>query len=446
VKRLQRLFPALKVERFAEAQEASELTGGGDTLAALARRLRAARPGKPLPALWRDVYDWYGSQQGWQQELARITQGLSFVPHQERLLAETRQALYGEIIQSSVSRLEKFNACPFAYFAAYGLGLKPRSIYEITALEHGDIIHRALAELSRLLDKGGPSWQELDEIRAKELVTRVLAGVLPGFLSGIMGSTARYRYQATRLQDTLTATLMLMAEHVRRGGFKAVAWELSFGSREGDALPPLVLELQGGRKLEINGQIDRVDIGRSAEAVYARVIDYKSGKQTLAADDIASGLRLQLAVYLETVLNNPGFFKARALAPAGLYYMTVRDELLSGPMPPAGEESSFAGLRLSGLTIKDATAVHLADPQIKGHSKLIPAALSANGFYANSPGLPAEEFRELRERLKDVLRETARNMAQGITSVDPRRSAKFDACAYCDYAAFCGFDGEIVRA
>ena len=446
IKRLQRLFPALTVERFGEPLEASALTGGTDSLRALARQLRAARHGVPLPALWRDVYNWYAADERWHKELRRIKEGLDFTPHQGYLNEETRLACYPDVIQSSVSRLEKFNACPFAYFAAYGLSLKPRPVYEITALERGDIFHRALAELSSLLAQGDPSWQELDKEQAAALTARVLEGLLKNVLSGILDSTARYRYLAARLQDTVTATLLLIAEQIRRGRFLPAAWELPFGNRPGDTLPPLTVELANGRKLEINGQIDRVDVARSSSAAYARIVDYKSGKQTLYQADIISGLRLQLLVYLETVLDNPGFFQAGSLKPAGIYYMTVADELSSVPMPPAGAKNTPAGLRLSGLSIKDSLAVRLADPQINGHSKLIPVALSANGFYANSPGLTAEEFLELRGRLKDILRQTAQSMTNGLTAVAPQRSANFDACAYCDYRGLCGFDGEGKRA
>ena len=446
IKRLQKLFLALRTEIFSEPKEIAELTGGADTLSALAKVLRAERQGAPMPALWRDVYNWYAKQEIWRKELKRIEQGLSFTPYLGWLKEETRRTCYGDIIKSSVSKLEKFNACPFAYFAAYGLLLNPRSIYEITAKERGDIFHRALAQLSSLLTNGRPSWQELNKEQATQLVEGVLAGLLPDFLSGILSSTARYRYLALRLKDTLIATLLLLAEQIRRGSFLPAAWELTFGSQKQDALPAFVVELDQGRRLEINGRIDRVDVARGPSGAYARVIDYKSGKQALAQADILSGMRLQLIVYLETVLANPRFFAEADLQPAGLYYMSVQDELTSGPMPPVGTENSPAGLRFSGLSIKDEIAVRLADPKIKGHSKLIPAALGAKGFYVNSPGLSAQEFRQLRDKLKDILSETARGLADGLVSVAPKRGAGFDACAYCDYRAFCGFDGELKRA
>jgi len=446
IQRLQKLFPALLVERYAEPREPGELTGGAESLSALARQLREEREGTPKREFWRDVHHWYAADGRWRDSLARLNQGLCFSPHQGQLAEGNRRALYGDTLRSSVSRLEKFNACPFAYFAAYGLQLAPRPVYEITPRERGDILHQVLAELGSQLYGDGPCQQELTKAQASALVGQVVTGLSPGLLSGILTSTARYRYQAARLQETLANTLLLQQEQLRCGAFAPIAWELSFGSREGDLLPPLTVELTGGRKLEISGQIDRVDVARGPGAAYARVIDYKSGNLALLPADILQGLRLQLLVYLQIVLDNPGFFAADTLKAAGLYYLAVRDELASSPMPKAGEAGSPPGLKLSGLTVKDETAVRLADPQIHGHSQLIPVALGGKGFYANSPGLTTEELQQLLGRLQEILQQTAQRMADGQTDVLPQRTPTFDACAYCDYRAFCGFDGEIKRA
>lgn len=445
LKRLRTLFPALQVQRYRESADPSELTGGAATLALLACKLAAARAGQPIDSFWNDVYNWYATDEEWRGPLQRLLQGLNFAPSRARLATPTLNRLYGGTLKSSVSRLEKFRACPFAYFAAYGLKLKPRQIYEITPLERGDIFHQALAQIGRLAAERNLVWRELDEQQAAALVDEVLANIMPAFLAGILASSARYRYLAARIRDTLIATVGLMAEHMRRGHFVPVAFELPFGNREGDALPALTIELEGGRKLQINGQIDRVDMACSGEQAYFRVIDYKTGDVSLRVEDIFAGLRLQLLVYLQVVLDNSAYFQAGGALAAGMYYMPVRDEYLSGPMPPPDVDAAPAGLRLNGLTVMDEQAVRLADPAINGHSQLIPTALSAKGFYANSPGLNAEQLAELRAYLPRLLRETAGQMLAGLAEVAPHRAANFDACAYCDYRNVCGFDREVAN-
>ncbi|MCL2496623.1 MAG: PD-(D/E)XK nuclease family protein, partial [Clostridiales bacterium] len=460
IKRLRALFPQLVEERYSEAQGPDGLSGGAATLSVLARQLAAAREGQPLDGFWNDVYNWYAKDEQWRGPLQRLLQGLNLKPGQAQLSAATLSRLYGGTLKSSVSRLEKFRACPFAYFAAYGLKLKPRSVYEITPLERGEIFHQALALIGQRISEGRAtedggqvseeyrslSWQALDEGQAAALVDEALHELTPVFLSGILSTTARYRYLAARIRGTLIATVLLLAEHMRRGHFVPVAWELPFGSGEKDALPALIIELGEGKKLEINGRIDRVDMARGENTAYFRIVDYKTGDTTLRLEDIFNGLRLQLLVYLQVVLDNSAYFQQGQATPAGMYYMPVRDEYALSPMPPEREKAMPVGLKLKGLTVKDEQAVRLADPDINGHSRLIPAALSAKGFYSNSPGLDTEQFASLREYLPRLLRDTAAEMLSGLTAAQPCRSAAFDACAYCDYHTVCGFDRAISDA
>ena len=51
------------------------------------------------------------------------------------------KALYGEHLQLSVSRLERFAQCPFSYFAEYGLNAKVRKVHAISAPDVGTLMH-----------------------------------------------------------------------------------------------------------------------------------------------------------------------------------------------------------------------------------------------------------------------------------------------------------------
>ena len=53
----------------------------------------------------------------------------------------------------------------------------------------------------------------------------------------------------------------------------------------------------------MRGRIDRVDRYETDESVYLRVVDYKSGAQSLDPARIWMGMQLQLLLYLEAMLN-----------------------------------------------------------------------------------------------------------------------------------------------
>lgn len=446
ISRFLELFPALKTEIIEGIQEPNLLTGGTETLAELALALEGAKQGLGMAPFWGDVYNWYISHPEYQKPLNRLLQGLYFEPLSQPLAESTLAQLYPRGLGASVSRLEKYRACPFAYFASYGLKLKKRRLYQLTPMDRGLLFHEVLADIGRTLGGDKDLWEKLDRAKAQSLVQASLERFLPLMLGNILASSSRYAYLAQRLENTLVNTLLLWAEHMRKGDFAPIGWELTFG-KEG-ALPALVIPLEKGRYLELSGVIDRVDAASHEGQTWLRVVDYKTGREKLRPDDIWKGLKLQLLVYLQVVLNGAAALGIENPAPAGIYYSWVRDDLTAVGMPPPGrEEVSQAGLRLEGITVKDMQAVHLADKALQGgYSKLIPVAVTSGGaFYANSPGLSPEELKELQEYLFQLLQSTAGEMLEGLIQATPQQRQDYDVCKHCDYPAVCGFSGEAGR-
>lgn len=442
LRRVTALFPALQIEPF-EPLTAGLLVGGELDLARMAGQLSAAGRGGGSADFWQAVYAYYAAEPRYGQALARLQNGLDYQP--ARRISENRLSrLYGHTLRSSVSRLERFRLCPFSYFAGYGLKLKRRRLFELDPASRGQLIHEVLAEVGDLVRQRGLSWPAIDEQTAAALVDEALEKHLPQLLAGILRSSARYQYLARRIRNTLISALLMLVEHTRAGEFIPVAWELPFGSSEPDSLPAFRIELGQGRALELSGRIDRVDMAldREEDQAYFRVIDYKSGALTLKPEDIYAGLRLQLLLYLQVVMANADLFSAAQPQAAGLYYSRVGDHLQPGQR---GEAEKPSGLQLSGLTVRDEQAIRLADREINGKSRLIPAGLSQKGIHALPAGLSGEQLDALRGRLLVVLRDTAEQLFAGAIHVSPLRDLGFDACEYCDFAAVCGFDRELAE-
>jgi len=445
IKRIRTIFPYLTEEMYAGETDLSLLGGGLPTLASLSRQLRLAQNGLPVADFWRDVYNWYASEEPYIRLLEEILYGLDYDPAKNNLSDASINGLYGKNIRSSVSRLEKYRACPFSYFAAYGLKLQERPIYQLTAIDRGQLFHEALAVIGRRIHDEGKPWQDVDEAYIDSLIDECLERLLPRFLGNILSSSARYQYIARRIKITLRMTLLMMAEHMKKGFFVPVAWEVSFGKQR--ELPSLKIPLEDGRTLEISGKIDRIDLAKGAQGSWMRVIDYKTGRESLSVQDVFNGLKMQLLVYLQVVMDNAGFFGDESASAAGVYYSMVRDEMISGEMARADEEDAkLPGLRLEGLSVLDSEAVSMADPGLSGYSKLIPAAMKSDGgFYAKSPGVTPEQMDLLRQHLAASLRNLAGQMLGGLVAAAPLQGKNFDACAYCDYKAFCGFDRELTQ-
>jgi ATP-dependent helicase/nuclease subunit B len=438
IRRLRTLFPALAVHTEADP-DAAHLVGGHSDLALAAVRLRQARAGAATAPLWLAVYANYAQKPKWQPYLKRLEQGLDWQPASARLSRGMLARLYGHTLKSSVSRLEKYRLCPFSYFAAYGLKLRPRRRYQLTPADRGDLFHHVLAEVGRKLSDSPTGWQQVDADLAGLLVEEALTAYLPQFLSGILQSSARYAYLQGRIREALVAAVLLTAEHMRRGKFVPVAYEFRFGA--GGEAPAFHIPLDDGRALLLTGQIDRIDMALDTESgqAYLRVIDYKTGNISLKREDIAAGLRLQLLVYLQVALANSVLFTPAPAQAAGIYYAPLHDQLeLSTP----AAEGIPAGLKLCGLTVADAAAVQLADPGLRGNSELLPVGYNPDtgSFYSRPAPLTPTELSLMREQLAQTLKDTAAAMLDGMIEASPLIDGGFDACAFCDHQTVCGFD------
>src|SRR5262249_4563227 len=135
----------------------------------------------------------------------------------------------------------------------------------------------------------------------------------------------------------------------------------------------LEIDLCGGRKLALQGRIDRVDLWREAgkDSALVVVMDYKSGGNKLDALLVENGIQLQLLAYLAALRRwkNPhGIFGAAVLAPAGAFYVNLRgyfeggatrDEILGNADSPRlayrhnGRFDSSALSRLDSKSARD---------------------------------------------------------------------------------------------
>ena len=229
-----------------------------------------------------------------------------------------------------------------------------------------------------------------------------------------------------------------MSEHMKRGGFVPIAFELPFGRGE-QGLPALTVRLDDGRELRLAGQIDRVDMAEGADgSAYLRVVDYKTGNNRLQIPDVAAGLQLQLLVYLQVVMDNAAAFTSRPAYPAGVYYSHLQDDVA---LAESGKDIR-PGLKLQGLTVPSYEVVRLSDREVDGWSKLVNVYCSHTGSMRT--GLESGQLEDLRQQVIAMLKDSSAALLDGLVAVSPVVDGQRDSCAYCDFAGVCGFERECV--
>ena len=204
----------------------------------------------------------------------------------------------GEI---SASRLERWVACPFAFFSEYILGVRteeePDPSLLLTALVRGNIIHRSLELLvaeglrSHTLPGPGEAWTDADHQRLVHLMDEECER------AEARGEAAHPLFWPV-IRSRMAAELrgFLHLDSSARAAQKAtpVAAEYRFGGPTALHLPIL-----DGRVLRFRGAIDRIDRQEDGKLV---VLDVKSGKpdryRNISGDSpFPGGTRLQLPIY-----------------------------------------------------------------------------------------------------------------------------------------------------
>lgn len=452
VARIKELFPKI-VEHIYQAEPAGAVCGStGDlefivhpmrTLDYLAGRLREAKAGRPAPGLWWDVYNWFTGENSRRELAAAVLKGLFHVNVAKTVPRRLSQTLYGASMRASVSRIERFTACPFAHFANYGLKLRERSQFRLAAPDMGEFFHAALKGFGDRIARQSLDWGALTPEQCREFTAEVVEELAPQLQSEILLSTARYRYISGKLQRTLDRAVLMLTEHARRSKFRPVGLELGFGP--GDALPPVIVALPDGRDLKLAGRIDRIDLAETETEAYLRVIDYKSSDNKIELGDIYHGLKLQLLTYLHVALTQSQNICGRQSLPAGILYFTVKEPLIraAGPMAAeAVEKEIFKALKMKGLLLADPAVFQLMDNRLEGgRSALFPVQIKNDGeFSQKSPVITAERFSLLQNHLTNVFAEAGEAILSGQVAITPYRRNKQAACSFCPFKPVCQFD------
>lgn len=439
IRRLQEMVPDLTeticpVEPSGEsALDLEFISSLGQSRVYLGGQLRKAKAGIPVSDLWWDVSNFFCGD---------FSQAL-FYTNQERVISpNVARRIFGRQLSTSVSRLEKFRACPFAHFAQFGLKLKERQEYRLAAPDLGQFFHAALEMITANLADEGKEWSQLDNADCAILARAAAEQLVPKLQNEILLSTARFRHLTRKLAATIQTTLQILAEHARRGDFRPMNWEISFGPT--GPLSSWQIDLDNGRCMEITGRIDRIDGARIGDRLIIRVIDYKSGATSWDLNDLFWGLKMQLLVYLLVSLANSAQLFGRQAEPGGMLYFGVHNPLLRADEPLNGEKAAAALLKhfkMPGLVMADLDIVQMMDREIKGFSPLIPIALKADGsFDARSPGLQPGQFRILQEHMTKMLRETAGQIMDGLVTIAPYQKGPYAACGQCSFRPVCHFD------
>lgn len=448
ISRLKKIFPGIKQESSINESlkkdgDISKVAGPKGTFNELISQLRKKSDGEILSPIWLEVYRWYSKDPSWQRTLKTVMEGFSYTNSIEYLSSSKVKKLYGKNMNISVSRLEKFAQCPFEYFMQYGMKARERKVYKLSAPDIGTFMHVVLSNFSNMLVDKKISWDDIDGSFAQEEISKIIDKQLTD--SPIFSSNARYMHMTQNMKRILKRSVYLIAEHIKRGGFKPLGYEMGFGS--GAAFPPISVKLSGTDTVNLVGRIDRVDLYSRENETYIRIVDYKSSAKDLKLSDVYYGFQLQLLVYLDAIMQEIGISEDTKSMPGGILYFRIDDPIVRATNDMTDEDIEVfikKALKMKGLLIEDQSIIKEMDREISGRSDIIPAALKNDGSFMSASQIATiEQFDILRKYVRKAISSTCEKILGGDIEISPYKKGQTSSCTYCSYSSVCQFDTSL---
>ncbi|UDN62856.1 helicase-exonuclease AddAB subunit AddB [Clostridioides sp. ES-W-0016-02] len=401
-----------------------------------------------MNSIWLDIYRYYLKDELYSSITKKVIKGLSYTNQVHRIEEKKIRSLY-KSNSLSVSRLEKYAECPFAYFIQYGLKARKRKEYSFTPPDLGTFVHNILDRFSKELSQDNLLWKDIDEeyieLKVGIIVDEIISKI-PGY---ILNSSERYKYLAYRLKNMLTTAINIISQQIKQGSFEPVDYEVKFG-KDGK-YPPIKIVLNNGEEVNLIGQIDRVDEFEEGENKYIRIVDYKSGNKAISLTEIYYGLQLQLLVYLDAILESVKEEEDINLNPAAILYCRINNPIAKFNEDKDDaeiQEAILKELRMKGLVVKDSHIIKEMDKSLidgkRKNSLVIPVGLTKDGNVGKSTSTVSyEDFRLLRKYVKHAIKDLCEEMLSGEIKISPYKHKEGTSCDFCDYSAICQFDSTM---
>lgn len=257
VQKMKRMFPNLKEESDV-VERKSEILLANTTFDELLIQLRKLEEGEKIEPIWFAIYEYY--KRHYKERLEKSLKALEYQNIPENLKEENLQKLYGNTLKTSISRLEQYRSCAFSYYLKYGLKLKEQRTFKVETIDTGNFMHEVIDSFFERIEEQGISVKQITKEQVQKLTEEIVQEKLALKRYDIFNSVPRYRILAQRLKKVIQKSMQYIVESIQYSEFEVAGHEVEF--KEGKEYPPMILELENGKKVEITGKIDRMDIAK----------------------------------------------------------------------------------------------------------------------------------------------------------------------------------------
>ena len=229
----------------------------------------------------------------------------------------------------AVTALEKYAACPYRFYLATVVGLRPRkavaAIEEMDAATRGLLIHEFLRSVSVELHAQGLFSPSTDFVHAKRVLLASVSRAAAAFRDELAPAILRVWEDA--IAD-ISSDLVRWLQETRASGWQPILFEREFGREPDPSQPGRAEPVRLPFGLPLQGVIDAVE--QSGECL--RATDYKTGTPPEGNLVVGGGRHLQPTLY-SLVLEQ--LFPEKQITGGNAFYCTTKGQFARNEVPLA---------------------------------------------------------------------------------------------------------------
>jgi ATP-dependent helicase/nuclease subunit B len=435
IKKIKRVFPKLEEESDIIKKDyyiTNKMATFDDSIVMYKKLI----DGEEISDEWKTVLNYYSKNE--KDKFERILEGLKYTNKAEIISDENIEKLYGPKLKTSISRLEQYRQCPFAFHLKYGLKLKEKEELQLQNIETGTFMHEVIDNFLNTIDEQKLDIKNLETDAIKAIVDKIIEDMLDTSKYYIFSSTAKFKALTKKLKKVVFESVEYIVYTLKNSKFEVLGHEIEFG--ENGKYKPITLELSSGKKVEITGKIDRLDIGKLDEKTYVRIVDYKSSIKNIDMNQVEAGLQIQLITYLDAVSKQENF------SPSAILYLGLTDNKVTDRN--LNEEEIKQELRnkfrMNGIVLSDINVIKMMDTKLEGASDIIPVTIKKDGeISSKSSTINEQEFEELQNSVAETIKQISTEILSGNIDIKPYNYDDKTGCTYCDYKSICMFNPNL---
>ncbi len=430
-------FDGLKVENIEEKENSDmyfKVNSKEKTFKIIAEGLRGYDKNK-VSILWKELFSLYCKNDEYADRIKRVLEGAFYVNTDVSLDAALAKEIFGENVDKSITRIEKYARCAYAHFLMYGLNLVPRPVYEIQATDVGNLYHKAVELFSNKLKAENTDFKNVSDELRKELVDISVNEAVSYYGYDSINESSRNRYILEKVRKVTDRSAWAICEHIKRGNFVPSEFEVLVG----------------------NGRVDRIDKLESGDCVYVKIIDYKSGNTTFSTDELINGLQLQLVYYLDSVVEQEKRKHTdKKVDLGGVFYFNIKDPVIDYEEKFIEDDSAVSEkllkeYQMSGIFNSTAEVLYNMDDRLEGLSENVTSSViqAANKdvdvedmVKKTAMGLSSENFARVTKFAKNKAKELVDSIYDGDISINPYKEGEYSPCTYCENSGVCAFSKQ----